>query len=82
MSLLTVGITGQSGFIGYHLTQYLRLHGDEIEVVPFDTAYFQDPDPLEQFVRQCDTIIHLAAMNLGPDEMTPSRCRPSRMNWC
>ncbi|HQD27347.1 MAG TPA: NAD-dependent epimerase/dehydratase family protein, partial [Methanoculleus thermophilus] len=68
MSLLKVGITGQSGFIGYHLTQYLRLHGDEIEVVPFDAAYFRDPDQLEQFVRQCDVVVHLAAMNRGPDD--------------
>ena len=68
MSKLKVGITGQSGFIGYHLTQYLRLHGDEIEIVPFDAAYFRDPDRLEQFVRQCDTIVHLAAMNRGPDD--------------
>lgn len=68
MSLLNVGITGQSGFIGYHLTQYLRLHGDEIEVVPFDSAYFQDPDQLKLFVQKCDTIVHLAAMNRGPDD--------------
>jgi UDP-2-acetamido-2,6-beta-L-arabino-hexul-4-ose reductase len=68
MSTLKVGITGQSGFIGYHLTQYLRLHGDEIEVVPFEASYFQSPDQLEGFVRQCDTIVHLAAMNRGPDD--------------
>jgi len=68
MSLLKVGITGQSGFIGYHLTRYLSLHRDEIEVVPFDASYFQDPDQLARFVRQCDTIIHLAAMNRGPEE--------------
>lgn len=68
MSLLKVGITGQSGFIGYHLAQYLRLHGDEVEVVPFDAAYFEDLDQLEGFVRQCDTIVHLAAMNRGPDD--------------
>jgi UDP-2-acetamido-2,6-beta-L-arabino-hexul-4-ose reductase len=82
MNLLKVGITGQSGFIGYHLTQYLCLHGDEVEIVPFDAAYFQHPEQLEQSVQLCDTIVHLAAMNRDPDEMTPSRCRPSRMSWC
>lgn len=68
MSLLKVGITGQSGFIGYHLTQYLQLQSDEIEIVPFKATYFKDPDQPEQFVRQCDTIVHLAAMNRGPDD--------------
>ena len=67
MSLLNVGITGQSGFIGYHFAQYLGLHGDKIKVVPFDAAYFQNPNQLELFVQQCDTIVHLAAMNRGPD---------------
>ena len=68
MSRLKVGITGQSGFIGYHLTQYLRLHGDEVEIVPFDAAYFRDPEQLKWFVQQCDAIVHLAAMNRGPDD--------------
>ena len=68
MNLLKVGITGQSGFIGYHLSQYLRYHSNEIVVIPFDAAYFQNPDQMDQFVRQCDTIVHLAAMNRGSDE--------------
>jgi len=68
MSLLKVGITGQSGFIGYHLTRYLCLHSDEIEIVPFDASDFQDQDQLMQFVRQCDAIVHLAAMNRGSDD--------------
>ena len=69
MNLLKVGITGQSGFIGYHLTNYLHaLHSEEIEIVPFDAAYFKNPDQLQEFVRQCDVIVHLAAMNRGPDE--------------
>ncbi len=68
MSLLKVGITGQSGFIGYHLSRYLSLYGDEIEIVPFDKSYFQNSDQLTRFVLQCDTIVHLAAMNRGPEE--------------
>lgn len=67
MSLLKVGITGQSGFIGYHLVQRLRLHPDEIEIVPFDTTFFQNSERMERFVSQCDVIMHLAAMNRGPD---------------
>ncbi len=68
MNRLKVGITGQSGFIGYHLTHYLRVqHSDEIEIVPFDAAYFKNSDKLQGFVQQCDVIIHLAAMNRGPD---------------
>lgn len=69
MSLLKVGITGNSGFIGYHLTQFIHaLHSDKIEIVPLDAAFFKNPDQLQEFVRQCDVIVHLAAMNRGPDD--------------
>lgn len=67
MSVLKVGITGQSGFIGYHLVQRLRLYPDDIEIIPFNRAFFQDSEMMEQFVDQCDVIVHLAAMNRGPD---------------
>jgi UDP-2-acetamido-2,6-beta-L-arabino-hexul-4-ose reductase len=69
MRTLNVGITGNSGFIGYHLTQYLRaLHSDKIEIVPFDATYFRNPDQLLGFVKQCDVIVHLAAKNRGLDD--------------
>ncbi len=70
MTVKCVGITGNGGFIGTHLANYLRLHGDEVDLVPFQKSFFEQPNEMVDFVRQCDTIVHLAAMNRGnPDEI-------------
>lgn len=58
-----IGITGQNGFIGYHLYQTLKLHADEFELVDFERRYFEAPEKLDRFVAQCDVIVHLAALN-------------------
>jgi len=59
---LRIGITGQSGFIGTHLYNYLNLQED-IETIPFRDEFFQNERALDAFVSQCDVIVHLAAMN-------------------
>lgn len=59
---MNVGITGQNGFVGWHLRQFLILKGD-IKIIPFDRKYFGDPLLMEKYVAQCDVIIHLAAIN-------------------
>lgn len=64
--MIKVGITGQPGFVGSHLYNYLGLHKD-IERIPCDDAFFQDESSLLNFVSQCDVIVHLAAMNRHPD---------------
>jgi UDP-2-acetamido-2,6-beta-L-arabino-hexul-4-ose reductase len=64
--MLKVGITGQAGFIGTHLYNYLGLQ-DEVERIPFEDSYFNDDSMLESFVKQCDAIVHLAAMNRHND---------------
>jgi len=63
---LRIGITGQSGFIGTHLFNYLGLQGN-IERIPFKDEYFQTQKELENFVSKCDAIIHLAALNRHND---------------
>ena len=63
---MRVGITGQAGFIGMHLFNYLGLQNG-IERVKFEDSYFEDESVLEEFVSQCDTVVHLAAMNRHPD---------------
>lgn len=60
--MLKVGITGQSGFIGTHLFNFLGLK-DNVERVEFKDEYFDDKTKLGKFVKACDTIVHLAAMN-------------------
>ena len=60
--MIKIGITGQTGFIGTHLYNYLGLQ-DDIERVPFKDDYFKDINKLSEFVSSCDAIVHLAAMN-------------------
>lgn len=65
--MLKIGITGQSGFIGTHLFNYLNLKKEEIVLVPFKDSYFEKKDQLIEFVTNCDAIVHLAAMNRHGD---------------
>ena len=65
--MLKVGITGQSGFIGTHLFNFLNQKKEEIITVPFEDSYFENDDKLKGFVTSCDVIVHLAAMNRHGD---------------
>jgi UDP-2-acetamido-2,6-beta-L-arabino-hexul-4-ose reductase len=58
-----IGITGQAGFIGTHLYNTLNLQKDNFRTVPFEDNYFDSNATLDAFVKQCDVIVHLAAMN-------------------
>ncbi|MBM3405017.1 MAG: NAD-dependent epimerase/dehydratase family protein [Bacteroidetes bacterium] len=66
-----IGVTGQNGFLGYHLTQSLRLFKNEFEVPDFQRDIFLDEHKLGHFVSSCNVIIHLAAMNrdIDPDQV-------------
>lgn len=64
--MIKVGITGQPGFVGTHLYNMLGLVNDEFERVSFEDAFFQDENRLRNFVKRCDVIVHLAAMNRHP----------------
>lgn len=58
-----IGITGQEGFIGSHLFNNISLLKEAFEIVPFQKDLFASATELQKWVRQCDVIIHLAAMN-------------------
>lgn len=64
---MRVGITGSSGFIGWHLRCLLYERRD-IDVVEANEEVFSSSDRLKDFVRSCDGIFHLAGMNRGSDE--------------
>jgi UDP-2-acetamido-2,6-beta-L-arabino-hexul-4-ose reductase len=64
---ISAGITGQSGFIGQHLYNFLGMQRN-IARIPFDKDFFQDAAALRLFVSQCDVIIHLAAISRHTDE--------------
>lgn len=64
--MIKIGITGQTGFIGTHLYNFLGINQDVIRV-PFNDDYFTDSPRLEKFVKECDAIVHLAALNRHND---------------
>ena len=65
--MMKIGITGQSGFVGYHLSTTLSLDPN-FEIVPFHRSYFDDMNKLRSFVKECEVIVHLAAMNRHEDQ--------------
>jgi len=65
--MIKVGITGQSGFIGIHLANNLLLNKEKYALMPFQDDYFVDNELLENFIRECDVIVHLAAVNRHND---------------
>ena len=64
---LKVGITGQSGFIGSHLYQRLKLSCDNYEVVNFSRDFFKNTARLSEWLSHCDVVVHLAAINRHDD---------------
>lgn len=64
---MKIGITGQAGFIGTHLYNYLGLKPDKVIRIPFEDSIFSNQQALEEFVEQCDVIVHLAALNRHND---------------
>jgi UDP-2-acetamido-2,6-beta-L-arabino-hexul-4-ose reductase len=63
-----IGVTGQNGFVGYHLTNTLNLLPAEFQLIQFERNYFYDEGALDEFVGKCDVIVHLAALNRNNDE--------------
>lgn len=66
--MIRVGITGQPGFVGTHLFEALGQQPEKFKRIPFEDAFFEDELKLRAFVKQCDVIVHLAAMMRSPIE--------------
>lgn len=73
-NLIRVGITGQSGFIGTHLYNFLDLIKDKIKLIPFEKDFFDKDNKLVEWVKQCDTMVHLAGINRHEDENVLFNC--------
>ncbi len=65
--MIKIGITGQNGFVGSYLYNTLGLKPEQYKRIEFDRSFFDHPDQLDAFAKQCDVIVHLAAMNRHPD---------------
>jgi UDP-2-acetamido-2,6-beta-L-arabino-hexul-4-ose reductase len=62
----TVGITGANGFVGSHLLRRLGLD-PTMRLVCCPRESLAQADSLRTFAGECNTIVHLAAMNRGDD---------------
>ncbi len=67
-NMIKVGITGQSGFMGNHLYNFLETKSETVEHITFQRSFFEDETALQNFVKQCDVIVHTAAMNRHDDQ--------------
>ena len=66
---MKIGITGQNGFVGWHLSQTIKyFHPNDFYLIPFKRNFFSNPDSLDNFVSNCDCIVHLAGLNRAKDE--------------
>jgi UDP-2-acetamido-2,6-beta-L-arabino-hexul-4-ose reductase len=68
LNKIRVGITGYIGFIGYYLSTHIKYFHGDLAFKPCPDNIFNDIAKLSHFVKQCDVIIHLAAMNRGEDK--------------
>jgi UDP-2-acetamido-2,6-beta-L-arabino-hexul-4-ose reductase len=66
--MIKIGITGQAGFIGTYLFNTLGLFKEKYDRILFNDSYFEEETDLNNFVKECDVIIHLAAMNRHNDQ--------------
>jgi len=61
--MIKIGITGQEGFVGKHLYNTLKLYTTDFECIDFSRSMFEDNQAMDVFVKECDVIVHLAALN-------------------
>lgn len=61
--MIYIGITGKQGFLGTHLFNRLGLEPEKFTIVNFNREWFNDYVSLDNFVKKCDVIVHLAALN-------------------
>lgn len=62
---MKVGITGATGFLGFHLRAALRAMAENSEVICADRNTFKSKDALDAFVADKDVVVHLAGVNRG-----------------
>ena len=60
---MRIGITGENGFIGYHLTQTIKYKHSDYILVPLQKSFFENESLLTEFASSCDVIVHLSGVN-------------------
>lgn len=64
---MNVGISGSSGFIGWHVRARLLREAD-ITILPLRREEFGNPELLERVLQKCDAIVHLAGGRLSESD--------------
>lgn len=65
---MKVGVTGSEGFLGKYVLDALRNHSIRPILMDRKRQNLLNSESLEEFVGQCDAIIHLAGVNRGKPE--------------
>lgn len=65
---MKLAITGQDGFIGYHLYNTLKYKYSSYQVLDFKKTLFKDEEALDSLISNLDIIVHLAGVNRSANE--------------
>ncbi len=61
-------ITGQDGFIGYHLYNTIKFQNPEIEIIDFNKDFFETDQKIDKVIKEVDVIVHLAGLNRSDNQ--------------
>ena len=65
---MKITITGQEGFIGYHLYNTLKFNYPSFELLDFEKNSFNDATILDEIISSVDIIVHLAGVNRSENQ--------------
>ncbi len=65
---MRVGITGHTGFIGYHLKNTILYKIQNYNLDLLGKADFKSQEKLQEFTQRNDVIVHLAGINRDDNE--------------
>ena len=65
---MKITITGQEGFIGYHLYNTLKYKHPSFELLDFKKKSFNDTGRLDEIISSVDLIVHLAGVNRSENQ--------------
>ncbi len=61
-------ITGQEGFIGYHLSNNIQFNYPDYQILDYNKSFFNSEPELTNSISNSDIIIHLAGVNRTDNE--------------
>ena len=65
---MKLAITGQDGFIGYHLYNSVKYKRTDIQLIDFNKHFFESEKDIDSTIEKADIIVHLAGLNRSNDQ--------------